>query len=500
MSVFCYSISGYHGHIVAVEVDIRRGLPGIDIVGLPGSEIREAKERMRVAIRNTGFQFPSGHITVNLSPADVPKNGVAFDLAIAVAILQTSEQALKDFSDNLLVLGELKLSGEVDPVKGVISALSEAVDRGISCFLIPSENYQEANALQAGLIAGIKHLSQLKENTINFKSPQADQEHVAVSLGPDFSDYYMSNDMYFALQIIAGGFHHALFMGPPGLGKTMAARRIPSLMPPLSISEALEVTRIYSISDLYKEFNGLIYMRPTRVPHHSATVEGMIGGGKYIMPGEISLAHNGILILDEAAEFKAKILQSLREPLEVHEVHISRAAKKYHFPANFQLLLTSNKCPCGNFSSSTDVCLCTRSELFQYWKKLGAALLDRIDIRIDFKQHIDRRLYSVQELKNMHENVLRISQVQEKRYQFEPYRWNSRIPVQDFKRFCVLDVHSEQFLEKKTQEHRLTIRGKYSVLRVARTLADLYHRKNILKNDIEKALQFRIRDSTLGFL
>ncbi len=543
MRVVSFSSIGFDGELVSVEVDIRRGIPGIDVVGLPDGAVREAKERVRVALRNSGYSFPADRILVNLAPAGVRKEGAAFDLAIAVGILASSGQLECPDSAPVLVMGELELSGTIRPVRGVLSAVAAGLEHGIRYFIVPSENLEEAAVLRAGRICGLRTLGGAAavftalSHTGKFPSrsfppsvsrsespsphfpvngsgssrspvfPAASRSRTvhrpesgpepdrlpAVPPEPDFADLRGQPVLTRALEIAAAGGHHVFLFGPPGCGKTMSARRFPGLLPDLPREDSIVVTRIYSTAGVLPNGAGLIRRPPFRSPHHSASLEGIIGGGRSVRPGEVSLAHKGVLFLDEAPEFGRPILQSLREPIEEGRVVIARAGASYWFPSDFQLILAANPCPCGNLGHDEKVCLCSANEIASYWKKLRGPLLDRIDLRVPVDPVPAERMLepNPERTETMRARVVSALGLQAERYGGIGVTRNAKLPAAYLERFCALDRTAARELASVSRKLSLSSRAVHSVVRVARTIADLAGADRIGHEHLFEAIQHR---------
>lgn len=478
MAIYSFSNWGYEGNLVLVEVDLRRGIPATDIVGLADSCVKEERERVQAAIRNTGLDYPSERVLISLSPADLKKDGGSFDLPIALGVLQ------KAFTENVLVMGELELSGAIRPVRGVHAACSAALASGIQYALVPSENLNEA------LATGIKaigcgtlyeayktpdNLSTRKfasaeeyDNSITFREPDAE------------SKVKMTEKEMLALVVASSGRFNMMFFGSPGCGKTTLMQYMQYLTPSLTEEQAKSVKRIYSLAGMPIKDENKVYP-PFRIPHQTASIEGICGGGPNCRPGEITLAHNGVLFLDEAAEFRSSVLQMLRVPLENKSITLSRAGRTTVYPANFQLLLALNPCPCGNYGSSQKICLCSARSIDLYWKKLSAPLLARIPIRLK----ID---HSEEERKEYSLNVLRIyvrRATAESRSLGVSFRdlsveqINSMVPVNILKR-----------LTKIAEEYGWSERRLYDLCRVWITIVSAFgHSKEEYFTDIDKAVE-----------
>jgi magnesium chelatase family protein len=494
MVIYSYASFGYEGELVTVEVDLRPALPGFEIVGLPDSAIREAKERIRVAIRNSGFEYPLKRILVNLYPAGIPKTGAAFDLPVALGILAAAG-VLGKLPERILALGELQLSGRVRAVDGVLAALHESDRLGNLPRLIPSENGAEAASAGSSSIWLADSLVQAAESVsgcVPPKTPGGSAEDGPENRNlPDFGDMAGFTSELRALQIAAAGGHHLMLCGPPGAGKSMAALRFPSVLPPLSRQESLEVTRIYSVAGKLPRHAGLIRSAPFRKPHHSASREGLIGGGAALQPGEVSLAHNGVLLLDEAAEFQAGVLQSLREPVEQRRVDLVRAGRRAWFPARFQLLLTLNPCPCGNLGKEDGICLCSEREIYRYWRTLGGALLDRIDIRIPVRPADPASLLCGGQISSAE----LLERIKEARLRSQA-RCGKGVRTADLDGHALLeaaalDTGSRSELLEQSRRCAFSNRAVHSILRVAMTIADLDSRDRIRPADLAEAASLR---------
>lgn len=514
MQIYSFSPFGYEGALVTVEIDLRRGIPAVDIVGLADGAVKESRERMQAAVRNSGFEFPSERVLISLSPADLKKEGAGFDLPIALGVLAANapdELKSKIMTDSVLVMGELELSGRVRPVKGVHAAVATAFSCGIKKCIVPLQNADEAREVTGVQVYGTENLEDafrvLQEPSL-FESKLSSEKGVSnflppgctsidevyfteISPGYEFAELKGQKQLVRALQIAAAGGHNMIAMGAPGCGKTMAMQKFPAINPILTLEEAQSVTRIWSLAGLIKPSEPLIRVPPFRIPHQTASIEGVCGGGPNCRPGEISLAHNGVLFLDEAAEFKSSVLQMLRVPLENGSITLSRAGRSTVYPANFQLLMAVNPCPCGNFGSKTKLCLCSAKSVELYWKKFSGPLLDRVDLRVFVENNCDKEeteerpgLTSTQEIR---EGIAKAISMQRKRQQ----KRNAKLTPQEIVDFCKIDKETQEILDKAVNRYGFSPRATASCLKVARTIADIKAQEEISCDDIKEAIELR---------
>lgn len=513
--VWSATLLGLKALRVAVEVDVGGGLPQIVLVGLPDTAVQESKERVRAAIKNSGFAFPMRKVVINLAPADLRKEGPSFDLSIALGILAAAEQIDPEALSQTLFLGELSLNGNLCPVAGVLPVAAALHTIGFSRLVVPEANAVEGAVVNGIQVYGFQTLTQVVDflnHPQDFAPLQVDPESLShtvssAHLALNLADVKGQDLARRALEVAAAGGHNLLLVGSPGAGKTMLAKRLPGILPPLSWEEILEITQIYSAAGLLRQGAQtgtgarLITERPFRSPHHSASSVALVGGGSYPKPGEISLAHRGLLYLDELTEFKREVLEVLRQPLEEGVVSISRAKLSLEFPAQTTLVASTNPCPCGFYGDPVRTCTCTPGQRERYWSKLSGPLLDRIDLHIRVNRLNPEEIvasHSGEPSQVIRERVIKARRIQQERFQQEPgIRCNAHMQSQSLQKWCVLSDACQKILEGAIRKLGLSARGSDRILKVTRTIADLAGDPGLAPHHLAEAIQYRSLDRNL---
>lgn len=497
------ALVGIEGHSVEVEVDISNGLPSFSLVGLPDIAVKESKDRVQSALKNNGFEYPMKHIIVNLAPADLKKEGPSYDLPIAIGILFASNQIKYMDISKTAFLGELSLNGDIRPIHGVLSMSLELYKKGINTLIVPEENALEASLVRGLNVLPAKHLSQVMKHLMGDKYisvfPCEVDEYFDKTIhhSMDLNEVKGQENVKRALEVSAAGAHNLVMIGPPGSGKTMIARRLSTILPAMTLEESLQVTKIYSIAGLLPYETPLITDRPFRSPHHTISAISLIGGGRIPKPGEISLAHLGVLFLDELPEFQKNALEVLRQPLEENKVTISRINATLSYPSNFMLVASMNPCPCGYYGDESHTCHCTNSQINKYIHKISGPLLDRIDLHIEVNatkyEHLksDVKSESSKEIKNRVNNA---RMIQLERYKGSGVLFNSHLRPKDIEKFCVLGKEENQLMKQAFNSLNLSARAYHRILKVARTIADLDQSERINNYHLGEAIQYRNLD------
>lgn len=491
------TLQGLEGSLVEVETDLSRGLPKITIVGLPDTAIKESVERVRSAIKNSGFEYPMNRITINLSPANIRKDGSQMDLSIAVSILAANNCIHNEDYKEYVFLGELQLNGEIGSILGALPMVISLREQGFSKCIVPVGNMEECAVISDMEIYPASNL----KDVVTFLNGESDIERAYVedpmkihrNYSLDFADIQGQEQLKRAMEIAAAGGHNLLMIGPPGSGKSMSAKRLPTILPSMTFEEAVEVTKIYSVSGLLDK-KELITERPFRAPHHTASSVSLIGGGRIPKPGEISLSHQGVLFLDELPEFQSHVLEVLRQPMEEGTIHISRANASLIYPAKFQLIAAMNPCPCGNYKNPNHECTCSMQAINRYLSKISHPLLDRIDIHIEIQPVNYKELKSKKKQKSSEEirNKVEMARLkQRERFEQLPILDNAHIPDRYLNKYCQLNQESQKILEAAFQKYRFSGRSLNKLLKVSRTIADLRQSETIEEMDLLEAIRFR---------
>lgn len=501
VKTFGGAVQGIHAHTITIEVHVGLGAKFI-LVGLPDNAVKESQQRINAALKNISFKIPRKGVIINMAPADIKKEGASYDLALAIGILAADEKISSNALSQYIIMGELSLDGSVKPIKGILPICLKAREDGFKGVILPYDNQMEASILDQLNIVPVKHITDvidfLNHAKINYPPSRSQEIFIPISNTQelDFSDVKGQDNIKRALEIAAAGGHNVLLIGPPGAGKTMLAKRIPGILPPLSSEEALEATKIHSVAGRLGS-GGVLKNRPFRSPHHTISDIALVGGGTYPMPGEISLAHHGVLFLDELPEFKRGVLEVLRQPLEERMIRISRAKFTTEFPAGFMLIASMNPCPCGYYNHPDKECICSSNMVRKYLQKISGPLLDRIDLHIEVTPvavNDFMRKSTAETSQSIRQRVLEAQKRQKTRFKSLNIYQNAQMSARNIQSYCSLEESCAELLKSAIERFKLSARAYDRIIKVARTIADLDQQEHIQNRHIAEAIQYRSLD------